>query len=286
MLITNFSSGELSPTLNGRIDLQQYYQGAGFLQNFDIIPTGGIKRRVGSRRIVKIDENARIIPFIINKYTSFILEFGENYIQVWEYVNGELLKGQEIETEYESLSVVNEIHYAQNYDTMVIVHRDYKPFELKYKGSGRLGFDFGEINFDYWPDVNLDDDFDFIMIPSGEDAALPVKVTTADGSLKFSYKKGSETITKEYPPAVTKAYCVFNGHLYEYVDAWEISGVDPVEEDVFNSESNYPGCVAFLNNRLYFASTKISHRRYGPVALLIQQRIDTMYFRHIRNTSL
>ena len=54
MLITNFAAGELSQTLNGRTDIPQYYQSAGFLQNFDILPTGGIARRVGTERIASL----------------------------------------------------------------------------------------------------------------------------------------------------------------------------------------------------------------------------------------
>ena len=74
MLITNFASGELSQNLNGRVDIQPYYQGAATIKNFDIIPTGGIKRRVGTKRIAELDGDARIIPFIMNKDSVYILQ--------------------------------------------------------------------------------------------------------------------------------------------------------------------------------------------------------------------
>ena len=78
MLITNFASGELSENLNGRVDLNQYYRGASRIENFEIIPTGGIKRRPGTRRLAKLDGDNRIIPFIVNKNQVYVLEIGLN----------------------------------------------------------------------------------------------------------------------------------------------------------------------------------------------------------------
>ena len=83
MLITNFASGELSEKLNGRVDLNRYYQGVSYLSNFDIVPTGGVQRRVGFERLAKINE-CRIIPFILNKDISFILEFVPGFIYIWK----------------------------------------------------------------------------------------------------------------------------------------------------------------------------------------------------------
>ena len=50
---SNFVSGALSPLLKGRIDLQQYYQGAETARNLVIVPQGGLKRRAGSQFIEK-----------------------------------------------------------------------------------------------------------------------------------------------------------------------------------------------------------------------------------------
>ena len=83
MVITNFASGELSKNLFGRVDVPQYYSGASKLVNFDIIPTGGIQRRKGTKRIGKLSGNSRLIPFIVNKDISFILEFAPGIINIW-----------------------------------------------------------------------------------------------------------------------------------------------------------------------------------------------------------
>lgn len=242
MLITNFASGELSEKLNGRVDLNRYYQGVSYLSNFDIVPTGGVQRRVGFERLAKINE-CRIIPFILNKDISFILEFVPGFIYIWE--NGIKLESY-IETPYLSLSEIKEIQYAQNYDTMIFCHRNYKPLQIKYDFAFE-SFEYGDIPFKFYPEISIDDDYDFVIVAEDE---LPVKDATVDGSLSFNGKvvKGD------------KAYCVLKGILYKYNTAelrWEIDGTDSETKfDLFNSKGNYPGCVTFFNSRLVFASSK------------------------------
>jgi hypothetical protein len=50
-LQSSFVSGELSPLLKGRIDLEQYYQGLATAENVLIVPQGGLKRRAGSEHV-------------------------------------------------------------------------------------------------------------------------------------------------------------------------------------------------------------------------------------------
>jgi len=55
----NFVSGELSPLLKGRIDINQYYQAAETADNVVIVPQGGLRRRPGT---ALIDE---IVPLLV-----------------------------------------------------------------------------------------------------------------------------------------------------------------------------------------------------------------------------
>ena len=50
-LQSSFVSGELSPLLKGRVDLDQYYQGMQTAENVLIVPQGGLKRRAGSEHV-------------------------------------------------------------------------------------------------------------------------------------------------------------------------------------------------------------------------------------------
>ena len=60
-------SGELSPLIKGRVDIDQYYKGMQTAENVVIVPQGGLKRRPGTQHI---DVAEKIFsPFV---GTSFI----------------------------------------------------------------------------------------------------------------------------------------------------------------------------------------------------------------------
>jgi hypothetical protein len=82
MLITNFASGELSETLFGRTDLPQYYQGVSRLENFDVIPSGGITRRNGTKRLAAMEREGRIIPFIVDRENQFLVVISPGNIRI------------------------------------------------------------------------------------------------------------------------------------------------------------------------------------------------------------
>jgi len=59
----NFVSGELSPLLRGRTDLQQYYQGCQTADNVVIVPQGGLRRRPGTEFIAATTRNLVPHPY-------------------------------------------------------------------------------------------------------------------------------------------------------------------------------------------------------------------------------
>lgn len=270
MLITNFACGELSPNLNGRIDLRQYYQGASHIENFEIIPTGGIKRRPGTKRLAQLNDEARLIPFILNKNKVYVLEFALNpsynpgtvgskrgLINIWKAdLTGAYSVIQTLYTDYASIAEMREIQYAQNYDTMYFAHRNYRPYVIKVESDV---FSADNINFDFIPDVELDDDFDYVMVDAGTD--FPVKGTTSDNKVSFTYKRLINGVATDYTQifnnGITNYYCIKDGKLYKWQsNNWIVYGTDPeIESGLFTTPNKYPGCVAFFNNRLFFAST-------------------------------
>ena len=231
MLITNFSSGELSPELSGRVDLESYYSGASKIQNWTIIPTGGVKRRVGFEKLLELSGRCRLIPFILDKDNSFIFALtpGTTYI----YKDGKPYAAQEsFSNEYENFEQIDEIQYAQNYDTLIFVQRDHAPLEIVYSWLLRT-FTASAMLFSFYPDVKLDDDYNYIKVAGTEGLPEP----DFDGQL-----------------------CIYNGQLWIHnegaVQEWEVYGTDPeIDTGLFTTEGKYPGCVAFYNSRLFFASS-------------------------------
>ena len=83
--LTSFVAGELSPRLEGRVDLDKYRQGAAELLNMVVHPHGGASRRPGTEYIGEIQSSAvkgRLIPFQFKTTDTYILEFGNSTMRV------------------------------------------------------------------------------------------------------------------------------------------------------------------------------------------------------------
>ena len=85
-IVTNFQAGELSPRLEGRIDLQKYSAGAQTLQNMVVFPQGGVTRRPGTQYAAtsKDGGKVRLINFEFSDEQAYVLEFGANYIRFFK----------------------------------------------------------------------------------------------------------------------------------------------------------------------------------------------------------
>jgi hypothetical protein len=133
-IFTNFTMGELSPRLYGRVDWEKYQRGCVTLENFLIQPQGGVTRRPGLRFVSEVKTSAtatRLIPFRMSEDTSYVLEVGNLYIRF--YKNGaQLTNGVtpiEVTSPYVTADLFD-IHYAQLSDTLVLVHPSYAPMRL------------------------------------------------------------------------------------------------------------------------------------------------------------
>lgn len=100
---TNFTAGEVSPLLRGRVDANKYANGAEVIENFTVKPQGAAVRRTGTRSVLETTESGytlvapngeanagvvRLIPFENTDATGgYILEVGEYYFRIIK--NGE-----------------------------------------------------------------------------------------------------------------------------------------------------------------------------------------------------
>ena len=80
-LQSSFVSGELSPLLVGRSDLDQYYQGTQTAENLVIVPQGGLKRRAGTEFLGKalpLLDRVTVAPTMINGGTAATINDGDD----------------------------------------------------------------------------------------------------------------------------------------------------------------------------------------------------------------
>lgn len=130
---SNFTAGELSPRLDGRIDLPKYFSGCKTLENMIVHPHGGATRRPGTRFIAETKSNgeARLVPFEFSTTQTYVLEFGNTYMRVYKDGGQVLNSGTpvEISTPY-SAAEAKELKFAQSADVLFIVHPSHQPRKL------------------------------------------------------------------------------------------------------------------------------------------------------------
>lgn len=136
LLSTNFTAGEISPKLYGRVDIARYQNGAKSMH--DMLPQvyGGAKRRPGTlfvRAVKDSTKRTRLIPFVRNSTTAYILEFGDLYMRV--YKDGAVVGAPyEIVTPYTAAQVL-EMDFTQGADTMFLFHEAVAPQRLVCAGD-------------------------------------------------------------------------------------------------------------------------------------------------------
>ena len=144
---TNFTAGELSPRLEGRVDISKYFNGVRTLKNMIIHPHGGTTRRGGTKHIANTKtgtKKVRLIPFQFSVTQAYMLEFGENYIRF--YRDDQRIGGGGFSSGFSSgfsgsASIVEvattyleselfEIQFAQTADILYIAHPNHQPAKL------------------------------------------------------------------------------------------------------------------------------------------------------------
>lgn len=151
-LIPSFNAGELSPRLESRPDLEKYGSGCRTLENFLIMPYGGVNRRPGLKYIGAAkysNKTARLIGFNFSATTNFVLEVGDLYVRFWS--NGAQVQvasaAYEITSPYLEAELFD-LQYVQINDVMYITH----PLHPVYKLSRLtdVNWTLASVTFD-WP---------------------------------------------------------------------------------------------------------------------------------------
>lgn len=230
MLITNFAGGELSQNLFGRTDLPQYFAGASRIENFDVIPTGGLRRRSGTERMAVLETDGRIIPFLVNRALNFLLYLTPDKITVFKIENGlpaannTGFNSGSTRRLYASRDEIDQVQSTQNFDTMILCHENYPPLEVKLNNN-QLTVNTLQMNF------NKE-----VVKGSGISDEEAVSYGVNDGE----YNNGRLTAEGRYP----KCACFFNGRL------------------VFAGSKNEP-------QRLFFSSIKKPDKNYNFATLKV-----------------
>ncbi|MDR3418693.1 MAG: hypothetical protein P4L83_21175 [Nevskia sp.] len=132
-ILNNFTAGELSPRMAGRVDLDQYHAGAAEILNMMVLPQGGATRRSGSYHVAATKANAttRLKRFVASDRAAYMLVFGD-YCLRFVRNRGLLLSGGaplELATPWPA-AVLRELVMTQSADVMFITHGTTAPRKL------------------------------------------------------------------------------------------------------------------------------------------------------------
>jgi len=132
----NFTSGELTPKISGRIDLTHYFNGVQKMQNFFAIPQGGAITDPGTHFVAEVgneNKRPRLIPFSFSAAQQYIIEAGDKgdstgYFRFFTD-HGQVMDGAvpyEIETPYLEADLPNLRWVASDFQ-LYFFHPDHRP---------------------------------------------------------------------------------------------------------------------------------------------------------------
>jgi hypothetical protein len=135
-ITNNWTSGEFSPRLKGRSDIDQFNASADTLRNVVVLKHGGATLRppldyVGGIKVHS--ETARPVDFIFSRDDAYVLMFGHLTMQVIKngaYIESSPGTRYEIATPY-TQAQLEAIDWTQAADTMIITHGSVKTRRLR-----------------------------------------------------------------------------------------------------------------------------------------------------------
>lgn len=132
--ISDFTTGEISPRLYGRVNLRTYLNACAKLENMTVYPYGGATRRPGTQFAYEVKDSSkftRLIPFVFSTVQAYVLEFGDGYIRFYrDYgILVDCSAPYEIASPYAEEDLPT-LEFTQSADVLTIVHPYYAPREL------------------------------------------------------------------------------------------------------------------------------------------------------------
>jgi len=260
---TNFTGGQISPRLFGRVDIDSYRNSVKTLTNMVVYPQGGAGRRFGTMYVgegkdsaATTDRKFRLVPFEYSDTNAYCLEFGHNYIRFYAQ-SAQVVSGGsavEVTTTY-AHTELDDLQFAQSADVLYIVHRSHPPRQLVRNSA--TSFTLSDVVFVDGP--YLDDNTTSTTIAA---SATTGSITlTASASLFTSDMVGAFFRITNGTAGYVELTAVASGTSATATVKTTLGGTSAVttwREGAFSDERGYPGCVTFFEQRLCLAGS--THR--------------------------
>lgn len=256
---TNFAGGEISPKLQGRVDLQKYAASCKLIQNYICFPHGGVTKRSGTRHVAECKNSTstkRLIPFVFSTTQAYMLEFGDDYIRFYRNEGQIYSSGS---TPYELASPYGQeyldgLSFTQSADILYLTHPSFSPRKLTRTAHNAWTItELDHLDGPYF-DVNTTATTIKPSASSGTGRTLTASadlwVSTDVGRLvrlKHGSTWGYAKITAVTNATVAVADIISNLDASTVTTDWKLGA--------WSDTSGWPSCVTFYQDRLFFANT-------------------------------
>ncbi|TYL43911.1 hypothetical protein [Dickeya sp. ws52] len=271
LIKTNFTAGEVSPRLMGRVDIARYANGAKRVENAVCVVHGGVARRPGTRYVAAAkhaDKKARLIPFVFNRSQAYMLELGDGYMRFFQ--NGAQVVNSD-GTPYEitspfTESMLSAVNFVQSADTMFLVHQSVPPQRLQRQGQ--TNWTLAAAPFVVMPFDEIRDTPEKWCKPSVKEyvgASITLTLYDTESATSFT---GSGWVAADVGSYVrinsglVLIQSVTNAQVATGVIRADLSATQSAspgawtrEDSVWSAELGYPGAVTFYQQRLVLAGS-------------------------------
>jgi len=257
-LQSNFTAGEISPKLLGNVNLEKYRQGAETIENYIVMPQGGVTRRPGSFFIAETkdsslyqDKKVRLIPWEFSETDAYVIEAGNGYFRFFKNGGRIEVAGTpvEITTPYTDAQLFD-IDFSQAADVMYIVHGSHQIRKLSRLSDTSwtltaVEFENGPYSLPYTTTPGT-------MTPSGTTGGITVTcsqpiLSAAWNGIRLFLNGGQVRITSNISTTQSNATVLAT-----------LTGVGADAdwlEDSFSSRRGWPAAITFFEQRLVLGGT-------------------------------
>jgi len=277
----NFTGGEISPRLLGRVDLTKYQNSLALCDNFLCFPHGGITKRSGTRFVAEVKDsskNTRLIPFVFSTTQAYIIEFGHQYCRFYRD-EGQILTGggaiYEISSPYESTDL-DQIDYVQSADVLYLCHPSY--ITKKLSRTAHTSFSFSDLDPYDGPYLDLNTGVtSTTMYPSSHsgvcstdititassttginggsgfvssDVGRPIRIfhTSKYGAAKITAVGGTTSVT-------VRLFCQADSPTHQFGASGSSNATVEWQLGAWSDTTGWPSHAVFFQDRLFFANT-------------------------------
>lgn len=200
MIQPAYTTGEISPEVANRVDLNRYQSALLQAKNVYIRPYGAAYKRGGSIYLGTAkyaDKDVLLFPFTIKTNRSYMLEIGDKYIRIWD---GDIYTGIELATPYGE-EELNNLRFCQSADVLYIASGTHPVYELDHYSD--TNWQLKELNFSaqyFDPTLTLGNNNAFT--PSGTSGTITLTAKAAafnqdmvGAYIKLGQNEGSITVS-------------------------------------------------------------------------------------------